>query len=51
MIDLVISIAAYAAAGYFLINGFQDMALLDLLFAAICTGVGKTYIRRYKENR
>ena len=51
MINLVISMAAYAAAGYFLINGFQDMGFLDLLIAAVFTGVGKTYIRRYKEDR
>ena len=51
MINLVISIAAYAAAGYFLISGFQTMGLMDLLFAAIFTGVGKTYIKRFKEER
>ena len=51
MINLAISLAAYAAAGYFLINGFRDMAIMDLLIAAVFTGVGKTYIRRYKEDR
>ena len=51
MINLLISIAAYAAAGYFLIRGFQTMGFLDLLMAAVFTGVGKTYIKRFKEER
>ena len=49
--ELMISIAAYAAAAYFLYNGVQDAAILELLAAAIFTAVGKNYIRRYKENR
>ena len=51
MINLVISIAAYAAAGYFLIRGFQTMGFMELFVAAVLTGVGKTYIKRFKEER
>lgn len=51
MINLVISIVSYALAAFFLARGFQDMAILDLLIAAVFTGVGKTYVRRYKETK
>ena len=49
--ELMISLAAYAAAAYFLYNGIQDSAVLELLLAAVLSGVGKSYIRRHKEKR
>ena len=51
MINLVISVAAYAAAGFFLIRGFQTLGILELMAAAVFTSIGKTYIKRYKESR
>lgn len=51
MINLVISIAAYGAAGFFLIRGFQNVGFLELMAAAVFTSIGKTYIKRYKESR
>ena len=49
--ELMVSIAAYAAAAYFLYNGIQDGAILELLLAAVLSGVGKANIRRYKEKK
>ena len=49
--DLAISIAAYALAAVFLYRGFQTMGFLELMVAAVLTGVGKNYIRRFKEKR
>lgn len=49
--NLIIAVIAYTLAAVFLYNGFQNAGIMELLAAAIFTGVGKTYIRRYKEKR
>ena len=51
MLNLIISIVAYALAAYFLARAFQTGGLIELLAAAVFTSVGKTYIKRFKEGR